>query len=443
MEKLIRRKILIFLLVLGLLTAMLPPVSAVDTVDFTDVPPSHWAFVYIRACARAGYVSSLQGTEYAPDDSLTVGQLVTFVGRALYGEEALSDTKIWDTWYSPYVRAARRLGLLEHVGETRPSKAVRRCDMAMFLYNVMTKLQEKAPETSSFGELLPASYDVNLYAGPIGACYSQGLMGGYDDGLFHGEETVTRAQAAKMIALLTNLELQPLARTAEVRSSTTQLYILMYHSVVDNGTRCGPWTTNVSQLRKDLQWLADHGYTAVLPSELARGELLPEKAVMITFDDGYADNYTNAYPILKEYGAKAVISPIVERVEDQADTFLTWDMCREMANSGLIEFGSHTYDLHDTGVSRMTGESVEEYEERVFTDILKSKELLESRLGKSVLVLAYPHGTMESWAASFVRANFRMTLTTVSEPASIQGGLYDLSRYNASFDEPASMYLPD
>ena len=146
---------------------------------------------------------------------------------------------------------------------------------------------------------------------------------------------------------------------------------------------------------------------------------------------------------MKEYGAKAVISPIVERVEDQADTFLTWDMCREMANSGLIEFGSHTYDLHDTGVSRMTGESVEEYEERVFTDILKSKELLESRLGKSVLVLAYPHGTMESWAASFVRANFRMTLTTVSEPASIQGGLYDLSRYNASFDEPASMYLPD
>ena len=82
----------------------------------------------------------------------------------------------------------------------------------------------------------------------------------------------------------------------------------MYHSFVPDGTDCNTWTLTDARFREDLQWLDDNGYTTVLPSELAAGGPLPEKAVMLTFDDGYENNYSIAYPLLKEFDAKAVIS---------------------------------------------------------------------------------------------------------------------------------------
>ena len=121
-------------------------------------------------------------------------------------------------------------------------------------------------------------------------------------------------------------------------SNNHTLYILMYHSVVEgDGSNCNDWMTTTQRFREDLQWLKDHGYTTLLPSELASGAPLPEKAVLITFDDGYANNYQLAFPLLKEFQAKAVISMIVRRTVDGKSDFLTWDMCREMADSGLVE----------------------------------------------------------------------------------------------------------
>ena len=127
--------------------------------------------------------------------------------------------------------------------------------------------------------------------------------------------------------------------TAEAGPS---LYVLMYHDVVPEGTPCNPWTVTDTRLREDLQWLADNGWTTVLPGQLAAGDPIPEKAVMLTFDDGYRGNYELAYPLLQDFQAKAVISIVVSYVDGQNPDFLTWDMCREMSQSGLVEIGSHT-----------------------------------------------------------------------------------------------------
>ena len=225
------------------------------------------------------------------------------------------------------------------------------------------------------------------------------------------------------------------------------LYILMYHSVVEgDGSNCNDWMTTTQQLRKDLQWLKDHGYTTVLPSEVAGGAPLPKKAILITFDDGYANNYTLAYPILQEFQAKAVISMIVRRTEDGKSDFLTWDMCREMANSGLVEIGSHTYDFHANdprGIKRMKGECREDYEARIFSDIEKSVTLIEEHVGRPVTFFAYPHGQTEPWASDFLKEHFSMTVTTQHGPANISHGLYDLPRHNINFKAPPSKYLPD
>ena len=223
------------------------------------------------------------------------------------------------------------------------------------------------------------------------------------------------------------------------------LYVLMYHHFVPEGTPCNPWMVTGERFREDLQWLADHQYQAVLPSQLAAGEPLPRRAVLLTLDDGYDSSYRIAYPLLQEYGAKAVISVIAGYVDDPERDYLTWDMCREMARSGLVEIGSHTYACHqgESGIKRRKGESREEYEARVFPDLQASIDLIEENLGAAPQFFAYPNGKTDSWAADFIREHFAVTVVTRHGSNDISGGLYGLKRYNVSMDEPARKWLPD
>ena len=224
----------------------------------------------------------------------------------------------------------------------------------------------------------------------------------------------------------------------------TKLYILMYHDFVEgDGADCNDWTLHISRFREDLQWLSDHGYTAVLPSQLAAGEPLPQRAVMITFDDGYESNYTLALPVLREFNAGAVISLIVNHIDRQEAGWLTWDMCREMAQTGLVEFGSHTYEAHaGVGILRKDGERREAYEARIFPDIEKSVSMIQSEVGNEVIFFAYPHGTTDKWASDFLEDHFSVTVTTQHGLADLSDGLYDMPRHNISMAADVSKFLP-
>ncbi len=219
------------------------------------------------------------------------------------------------------------------------------------------------------------------------------------------------------------------------------LHVLMYHDIMDiRPEAAGSWTTTPELFRADLQWLKQNGYVSYLPGELAAGVPIADKAVLITFDDGYASNLTYALPLLREYGMKAVISIIGERITNEVDTFLTWDMCRELAASGIIELGSHTYDLHE-GIGRLQWESEESYGRRVFPDIERSKSVMKQEIGKEPLLFAYPHGTVEPWAEDFLRQNFSVTVTSESGTADLANGLYGLPRYNINARQTAIWHL--
>lgn len=224
------------------------------------------------------------------------------------------------------------------------------------------------------------------------------------------------------------------------------LYILMYHSFVPDGTACNDWMTTASRFREDLKWIVDHGYSFVTPSQLAAGEPLPEKAVMLTFDDGYADNYEIAFPILKEFGAPAVIALITKRIVDEKPGFLTWDMCREMQASGLVEFGSHSHDVHaleNQGVARNEGERRKDYEARVFPDIQTSIDLIQQELGQAPIFFAYPYGRTDPWITDYIAERFSVTVTTDSTVADADDGLYNMPRYNMNNNVPITDYLPE
>lgn len=231
----------------------------------------------------------------------------------------------------------------------------------------------------------------------------------------------------------------------EPQPADSPLYILMYHDFVREGEPCGTWALTDTRFREDLQWLSDHGYTTVLPSQVISGEDLPEKPVLISIDDGYVSNYEIVYPILEEFQAKAVISLIVERRDSGYPNAMTWDMCRTLLASGLVEFGSHTYNAHNENrwVQRLNEETQEEYEARIFPDIQKSIDRIEAELGTRIQYFAYPQGRSDPWSDEFIQSRFEMTVTSEPTVADLSKGLYKLPRFTVYMDFPLSKFMPE
>jgi len=161
--------------------------------------------------------------------------------------------------------------------------------------------------------------------------------------------------------------------------------VLNYHQVEQkNGN---PLTLWPDQFEAQMAYLADEGYTTITIDEmmdaLENGTPLPEKPVIITFDDGYADNYEYAYPILKKYGFKATIFLIYDFTNTYPN-YLTWEQINEMKESGLIHFESHT----------MTHANLAELNsaDELRHEIADSHDLLSEKLGYDMHYIAYPGG---------------------------------------------------
>lgn len=205
--------------------------------------------------------------------------------------------------------------------------------------------------------------------------------------------------------------LSPAALSADEISA--QVPILMYHHLSEDVTNSE--MVSPEQFEAQIRALSEAGYTGVSFDELQayvlRGEPLPEKPVVITFDDGYRSNYTLAYPILQKYSMKATIFAI--GVSFGTDHYKDTDYAitphfgaaeaAEMTASGLISIQSHTYDMHqwppyETGsavrenILQLSSESEEAYVQALTEDFTRSRALLEDATGRPVDVLAYPAG---------------------------------------------------
>lgn len=222
--------------------------------------------------------------------------------------------------------------------------------------------------------------------------------------------------------------------------------ILMYHDLNDGTQPCNSMTVTAARMESNLKWLSDNGYTTVLPRELAAGVPLPDKPVMITFDDGYRSNYDILFPLLKKYDMKAAISVVVSAVDNGSTCVLTWDMCREMTDSGLVEIDSHTYDLHNpdtygvyknkgyNGIQRHRWEGLRSYKARVIDDIIKSYDRIKQETGQPPSMLAYPYGISDKVALLYVHHYFPVTVVTASKTADLSHGLHELTRFSVNMD---------
>ena len=188
--------------------------------------------------------------------------------------------------------------------------------------------------------------------------------------------------------------------------------ILMYHAVTKNPEEASSTVITVEKFKEHMAALAEAGYTSVFFGDLLdyvkEGKPLPEKPILITFDDGYLSNLTLAGPILDEYGHKATVSVvgITAGCNTYKDTgvsiypHFTFEAAQMAYGSGLFDFQSHTYDMHQNeldedrrkGMLQKENERDEDYIKAIRDDFFISKSLIESEIGNSCFVIIYPHG---------------------------------------------------
>jgi peptidoglycan/xylan/chitin deacetylase (PgdA/CDA1 family) len=192
---------------------------------------------------------------------------------------------------------------------------------------------------------------------------------------------------------------------------TAALPVLMYHHVSPNP---GLVTLSPENFRAQMAWLAQNGYRSVGCDDLAgflAGAALPPRSVLITFDDGYLDNYVHAFPVLRDLGLKATIFLITGRIGDGAartdaptpnhaecqariqagradEVMLRWSEVEPMRAAG-IEFHSHTH-MHrrwDREIADPAARATARAD-----DLVQSRATLHSRLGAASRHLCWPQG---------------------------------------------------
>lgn len=160
--------------------------------------------------------------------------------------------------------------------------------------------------------------------------------------------------------------------------------VLCYHDV--NPAQSNELLLDPKKFKEQMKYLKDNGYLPLtldeLYSFLKENKPVPEKSVVITFDDGYRFNYSYAYPILKEFGFKATIFVISDFIDN--DLYMTKTQLKELSDYGL-DIESHTAKHEDLSLLN---------EEMQVETMKKSKETLESLLGKKTNYIAYPFGRM-------------------------------------------------
>lgn len=175
------------------------------------------------------------------------------------------------------------------------------------------------------------------------------------------------------------------------RSENIKVPILLYHNLMDN---YDPQLSSVhispTEFKEHMNVLKKAGYSTITFQNyynyVVNNEDLPEKPIIITFDDGYSSNYEHAYPILKNLNMKATIFVVTGRMgADEGIVYphFNWEQAREMQESGIIDIQSHS-DLHpnmteiDKGLAQL--------------ELRLSKYLIEKELQKTCNVFAYPYG---------------------------------------------------
>lgn len=230
--------------------------------------------------------------------------------------------------------------------------------------------------------------------------------------------------------------------------------IIMYHSVLLDEEKCGEYIVSLDQVREDIAYLKANDFTPVFLNDLIRyvnynGEL-PDKPVVLTFDDGCYNNYEYLIGLLKKEDFKASISIVGSYTTDASESgdnpsaaysYLRWCDINEMRESGYYEFCNHTTAMHELGERRgalpKEGESEADYRHALITDVDGLQSQFDKNCAFKPNTFTYPYGFTCDQAEELIEAlGFEASLGVEEKPNYIVKGdpdcLFSLGRVNRS-----------
>lgn len=218
------------------------------------------------------------------------------------------------------------------------------------------------------------------------------------------------------------------AAASPAPEGAVRLPVVMYHSVLKE-TRGSAYIITPAQLEADLAYLQAQGFTSVTVSDLtafARGEAaLPEKPVMLTFDDGHYNNVFYAEPLLAAYGMRGVLAvvgafsdrSVQEGAQNPNFSYVTWDDMASLAARGVFEIENHSYRMHvpsgsRPGCAQRKGESDADYDRAVRADLGELQERISAVTGRRPEAFVYPFGIFTARLENILRdMGFACTMT--------------------------------
>ncbi|MDR0671214.1 MAG: polysaccharide deacetylase family protein [Oscillospiraceae bacterium] len=218
------------------------------------------------------------------------------------------------------------------------------------------------------------------------------------------------------------------AAAATAPEGAVKLPVIMYHSIL-NSTRGSAYIITPAQLEADLAYLQAQNFTTVTVSDLtafARGEAaLPEKPVMLTFDDGHYNNVFYAEPLLAARGMRGVLAvvgafsdrSVREGAQNPSFSYVTWDDMTSLAARGVFEIENHSYRMHvpsgpRPGCAQRRGESNADYERAIRADLGELQERVFAATGRRPAAFVYPFGLFSGRLENILRdMGFACTMT--------------------------------
>jgi len=258
------------------------------------------------------------------------------------------------------------------------------------------------------------------------------------------------------------------AYAANIDLSSQAFEVLSYHDVkdsVDGDLEQEDTTISTKNMSRHFAWLQAHGYHPISVNDLLDAKSgkkpLPEKAILLTFDDGYESFYSRVYPLLKLYKFPAVAALVGSWLQVEngktvlygdeqvpREHFLTAQQIKEMADSGLVEFASHSYDLHHGVIANPQGnkmpaavtlqynaetnhyETQDDYLNRIKQDLIKNNQYIQKISGKSPRVMVWPYGAYNEAATKLAgETGMPITLTLNDEVQDSTNNTVQMGRF--------------
>lgn len=175
--------------------------------------------------------------------------------------------------------------------------------------------------------------------------------------------------------------------------------VMMYHDILAKKEVF--FDVTPQELEKHFQLIKEKGLTPIsldwLISHLRTGIPLPEKPILLTFDDGYGGHYQYVYPLLKKYGYPAVFSIYINKMDGKTKrSSITWEQLKEMAEDPLVTITSHSV-THPKDLRTLSDDELSK-------EIIESKQILEKELGKPIIYFTYPEGKHDARVKQWIAA---------------------------------------